>query len=102
MLFQFLSSLSFPRRRESSRGSPKLPSFLPHYFRATTQGRPYAPIFPSNGLLAEAYNFIGILPALYASLPAIIAYFIASAILSGSLAPAIPVFIKTASHPSSI
>src|SRR2546428_389985 len=57
---------------------------------------------PSMGLLAVAYNFRGIRPALYARRPASTAYFMASAMAIGSFAPAMAVFIKTASHPYSM
>src|SRR3989338_9425439 len=56
---------------------------------------------PSTGLEAEAYCFLGIRPASKASLPAIAACFIASAIATGSLALAIAVFSSTPSAPSS-
>src|SRR3989442_227456 len=57
---------------------------------------------PSIGLLAVAYSLRGIRPALNASLPAHTAYFMASAIRMGSFAPAMAVFIRTASAPYSI
>ena len=49
-----------------------------------------------------AYIFFGIRPARYASRPAMTACFIAVAMAIGSCAPAIAVFIRTASAPSSI
>src|SRR6185436_4601063 len=57
---------------------------------------------PSIGLLAVAYSFRGIRPALYANRPASTAYFIASAMAMGSFAPAMAVFMSTASAPNSI
>ena len=45
-----------------------------------------------------AYSFFAILPAKNAFLPAEIASRIASAISTGSFAPAIPVFIRTPSY----
>src|SRR3989338_5529564 len=59
-------------------------------------------ITPSMGLEAVAYSFFWILPDSYENLPASTASFIALAILIGSFAPAMPVFIKTAAQPSSI
>src|SRR5947199_1384624 len=57
---------------------------------------------PSSGELAVAYSFFSMRPAKYACLPAITACFIASAMSTGSCALAIPVFIRTASAPSSM
>src|SRR5207302_8812715 len=60
------------------------------------------PTIPSTGLLAVAYIFRGIRPARQARRPARTASFIDSAIATGSCAPAIAVFIKTPSAPSSM
>src|ERR1043166_6772146 len=60
------------------------------------------PTSPSTGLLAVAYIFLGMRPDRLARRPAMTACFIASAIDTGSCAPAMAVFISTPSAPSSI
>src|SRR5262249_36087246 len=65
------------------------------------EGRNYRTT-PDKGLEALAYKRFGIRPAWYANRPDSIANFIACAIFAGSAAPAIAVFISTASAPSSI
>src|SRR4030095_1992427 len=62
----------------------------------------YVPITPSSGLLAVAYIFRGIRPERNASRPAMTACFMASAMATGFSAPAMAVFIRTPSAPSSI
>ena len=63
----------------------------------------YSPVInPALGEDGEPDCFLTILPANNASLPAITAYFIAFAILIGSFAQAIAVFIRTPSQPNSI
>jgi hypothetical protein len=57
---------------------------------------------PMTGDDGEAYKRRGIRPARNALRPALTASRMASAINSGSLAPAIAVFISTPSQPSSI
>src|SRR5215469_8080607 len=57
----------------------------------------HRPTSPSTGLLAVAYIFRGMRPARYARRPQRTASFIASAITTGSWAPAMAVFISTAS-----
>ena len=63
-------------------------AFCPTYNHRTT---------PAKGLLADAYNFFGILPARNACRPACTAKFIAVAISTASSASAIAVFINTPS-----
>ncbi len=69
---------------------------------STLTRRSYLPISPSTGEDALACSFRGILPARNAARPARTASRIASAIRTGSFAPAIAVFISTPSQPSSI